>query len=106
MTPLQLYNQAYSYFEAGDYDMAIRLYQQALTANPEPGHIMLINYHLALAIRVQVGLELEGEVYSINAQNSHAAEKALDLWLGVAKTYLEGVKDAPEQSRKFSFASE
>lgn len=30
MRPLQLYNQAYAYYEAGDYDTAIELYRQAL----------------------------------------------------------------------------
>ena len=99
--PLELYNQGYRNYEQRNFGKAIELYRQALAANPRPGEVMILKYHLALAILEEAGLEVEGKVHSLNIHTAPAAEEALHLWEDVVNIYHQKVKDDPEEHRKW-----
>src|SRR3989442_3639574 len=100
--PLQLYNQAYQYYERRSLTRAIELLRQGLASNPRPGEEMILKYQLAVTIWADAGLEVEGRLESLNADTAPAAEEAMHLWEDVVNTYHQKVKGNPEENRKWA----
>jgi tetratricopeptide (TPR) repeat protein len=95
---MSLHNEAFKCYEQQhNLPEAIRLFRRALDENPRPGLTMVIKMHLALCIWEQAGLELEGQVNSINEHNASAAEEAKRLWEDVVNIYNKEVRNNPEE---------
>lgn len=98
---MSLHNEALKCYEQrklqGKLQEAIKLFRQALSENPRPGMTMVIKMHLALCIWEDAGLELEGQVYSINEHNASAAEEAKHLWEDVVNIYNKEVEPNREE---------